>query len=134
MHTAHSFSKLKTSIMLQKFSKIAILDDSSILNVQLLCSNISRVYPGTMVLCVVRREMYHKRVFKKRKLYTLLMTIARNTYRLAGAYRYRFDYSSGLMLAEDRQTFIGWTFLCPVSAEIKKSAHRELCQYSRKTF
>jgi ribosomal protein L14 len=121
--------------MLTKYSTFCIQDDSSAKKVKIFHIYTRQfAYPGVMVLVVVRREMYNKKSFKKRKLFSLLMTIKRKVRRPNGSYDYRFDFASGLLLAEDRKTFLGWYFSCPISIELKKSAYRELCQYSRKTF
>lgn len=115
--------------------KLAVLDNSTI--TLLKCLNVHRKaigFVGDVILGVVNRELYWRRTFRKRFFHALIMTTKKIVFRPAGAYYVKFPRSGVLLLNDEKTSLFGTRFYSIIPSEIRKSAFREICQYSRRTY
>ena len=121
--------------MIRKTACLNVLDNSSISHYK--CLKVDRKTIGSigdLLFGVVARELYNKRVFRKRMFFAILLTTRRAVFRPDGAYYVRFLKSGVLLLKEDKEALVGTRFNCVIPLEIRRSAFREICQYTRKTY
>ncbi len=123
--------------MIRRGTKVAVLDNSTVRLLK--CLTVVKRGPGAgrigdIILGVVNREFFWRRSFTKRFFFAVVMSTKKNLFRATGAYYVRFPRSGVLLLKEDKESFFGTRFYARVPLEIRKSAFKEICQFSRKTF
>lgn len=123
--------------MIRRGTKINVLDNSTIKLLK--CLTVLRRGEGggrigDLIMGVVNREFFRRRAFRKRFFFALIMATKQTVFRAAGAYYVRFPRSGVLLLKDEKESFFGTRFYARVPLEIRKSAFKEICQYSRKTF
>jgi len=120
--------------MIRRNTRLLVLDNSTVKYLK--CLSVVRRSNGTLgdvVLGVVKREFFWRRTFRKKFFFGVIMAAKRPIFRPAGAYYVRFPRNGILLIKDDRESFVGTRFYVRVPTELRKSAFREICQFSRKT-
>jgi ribosomal protein L14 len=121
--------------MIRRNTKLFVFDNSTVKLLKCLSvikRTIGRV--GDLILGVVKREFYRRRSFRKRFFFAVIMATKKRIFRKAGAYYVRFPRSGVLLLKDEKDSLFGTRFYARIPIEIRKSAFKDICQFSRKTF
>jgi ribosomal protein L14 len=121
--------------MIRRSTKVFVFDNSTVKLLKCLSvvrRSIGRV--GDLLLGVVRKEFFRRRAFRKRFFFAVITATKTAIFREAGAYYVRFPRSGVLLLNDEKDALFGTRFYARIPVEIRKSAFREICQFSRKTY
>jgi ribosomal protein L14 len=116
-----------------RHSQLLVRDNSGLISVKLL-----QLYPtsnkigvvGNIALVTLLKYLKLKKATRRKTYFVVLTTLKRWCYRNDGAYFFKFDLNTCLLLNNDKERFVGTVFNVPITRELKQYSTLKLTRVS----